>query len=571
MKLSKKLLYSAVVLATVVGPTVGSVAKFATGMGAVRADESVLARRTVKVQPETTKVIITKLQADEYNEDVLKSNGITNENGLPLSPEEWSQKLGKNVKPLAGVEFIAYKLDGLESELIANVKSQKTVESVDQVLGDKLENRKQVIGQTQVDGTITWNVTKENYGTYFVIESKKPETVSSAVAVPFEITLPMSESKGNGYLTEVNIYPKNVTSNTPKPGKDVENLGTNHSTANIGQEVSWFMKGTVPANMKDYESYVFTDTLDSRLDYVRVDHVKYGVLTLESGDYEVTEPQEGNRILKVKLTQQGIQKVATQYPNRVMLTDEEIKDIAKNTADRPFLEVKFTTRINKDVVLGKPVPNEIKIEFDNTSDKVSNPKPSTSPSDRPDVQTGGKKFKKVSKGDQAPLVGAEFNLLDASGSEIKWTTELMAANQAGIGEGKFVNPQLNKPIVMKSIDGGVFEIRGLSYKIDNPTAKAEELAKVTTGTTYKLKETKAPAGYVLLDQAIDFTVSQTSYNTTPTSIEIDRKDATPDTINNSKRPSIPNTGGIGTAIFVAIGVAIMAFATKGMKRRTEEN
>ncbi|HFE2331320.1 TPA: SpaA isopeptide-forming pilin-related protein, partial [Streptococcus agalactiae] len=120
-----------------------------------------------------------------------------------------------------------------------------------------------------------------------------------------------------------------------------------------------------------------------------------------------------------------------------------------------------------------------------------------------------------------------------------------------------------QPIKLKSHTDGTFEIKGLAYAVD---ANAEG-----TAVTYKLKETKAPEGYVIPDKEIEFTVSQTSYNTKPTDITVDSADATPDTIKNNKRPSIPNTGGIGTAIFVAIGAAVMAFAVKGMKRRTKDN
>ncbi|HEP1276043.1 TPA: SpaH/EbpB family LPXTG-anchored major pilin [Streptococcus pyogenes] len=569
MKLSKKLLYSAVVLATVVGPTVGPVAKFATGMGAVRAEETVLATRTVKGQPETTKVIITKLQADEYNEDVLKNNGITNENGLPLSPKEWNQKLGKNVKPLDGVEFTAYKLDGLDN--IEHIIKETTVEGVEKLIGNsEVDKRKVEIGQTSNGGQLIWNVAKEKYGRYFVVESKKPDNVSSAVAVPFEITLPMSESKGNGYLTEVNIYPKNITSDTPKPGKDVEKLGINHSSANIGQEVSWFMKGTVPKNMQDYEKYVFSDTLDEKLDFKDVEYVKYGELTLlENTDYTVTKPLK-DRILKVALTSEGIKKVANQYKDRQIVSDDEIKDISSNSAETPFLEVKFNTKINSKVVLGKPVPNEVEIEFDNTPDKVSNPKPSTPPSDRPDVQTGGKKFKKVDSSEKTLLDGAEFKLLTFGEVEVTWTEELILANKTAIDAGKFINPVQNQPIVMKSV-GGEFEIRGLSYKISNPDAGADVPAQVTDGTTYKIKETKAPEGYVLPERNIDFVVNQRSYNNTPTVIELDAGDSEPQKVKNNKRPEIPNTGGIGTAIFVVLGVIIMFVAARGMRRQKEDN
>lgn len=110
----------------------------------------------------------------------------------------------------------------------------------------------------------------------------------------------------------------------------------------------------------------------------------------------------------------------------------------------------------------------------------------------------------------------------------------------------------------------MFEIKGLSYGSEGQTAGQ--------GTsTYYLKETKAPAGYVIPEAPIEFTVNQTSYNKTPTTIDVNKADADPQEITNTKRPEIPNTGGIGTAIFVVLGIVLMVVAAKGMRSHKEEN
>ncbi|MFB1291252.1 SpaH/EbpB family LPXTG-anchored major pilin [Streptococcus pyogenes] len=552
MRLSKKLLYSAMAFTMLTSAIVVPVAQIIPS-STVRAE-------AIATIPEKTTVKIYKLQADNYTDEVLKNDGLRNENGSEVE----IGKLGTNVRGLGGVVFTAFKLtDGKTKEELKNL-------SIDE-LQKNYPNSKILNATANDTGLTTWELTKADNGRYWVVESTKPETVSNSVAVPFEISFPMSKSDGTGYLTEVNIYPKNVTSETPKSGKDVEKLGTNHASFNIGQEVSWFIKGTVPKNMKDYESYIFSDTLDSKLDFMSISYVKYGTLTLQDTvDYEATLPQADNRLFKVELTSTGIQKIANQYPNRTIVSDDEILDIQENTEQKPFLEVKFNTKINKTAVLGKAIPNSATIQFDNTPDKKINPKPSTPPSDNPDVQTGGIKFRKVDVTNKQALDGAEFELLTENEQKIIWTQELVDSNKVAIDAGKFVSPQVGQTIVMKSVNGE-FEIRGLSYKIDNPTATAATAVSSTVGTKYKLKETKAPAGYVIPEAPIEFAVNQTSYNKTPTTIDVDKADADPQEITNNKRPSIPNTGGIGTAIFVVVGVIIMFVAARGMRRQKEDN
>ncbi|GEM_PF-6324084 len=70
-----------------------------------------------------------------------------------------------------------------------------------------------------------------------------------------------------------------------------------------------------------------------------------------------------------------------------------------------------------------------------------------------------------------------------------------------------------------------------------------------------MKETKAPAGYQLLGKIVPFEVNAGSYGS---NLEIE----------NRTRPVIPETGGIGTLIFLVTGSALMFLVYKGYKRQT---
>lgn len=110
MKLSKKLLYSAVVLATVAGPTVSPVAQFATGMSVVRAEDE---RQVVTDIPTKTTVNVFKLVSEAYKEDVIKAGGIVNRDGAVISQEDLQAKLaaeGAQVKTLDNVTFNVYRI-----------------------------------------------------------------------------------------------------------------------------------------------------------------------------------------------------------------------------------------------------------------------------------------------------------------------------------------------------------------------------------------------------------------------------------------------------------------------------
>lgn len=83
---------------------------------------------------------------------------------------------------------------------------------------------------------------------------------------------------------------------------------------------------------------------------------------------------------------------------------------------------------------------------------------------------------------------------------------------------------------------------------------------------YELVETEAPKGYAKLTSPVPFTIGADS--TGETKLEAGKlTDAKGFTQVENKKVTIPQTGGIGTIIFTAIGLAIMASAIIAIKKR----
>lgn len=86
-------------------------------------------------------------------------------------------------------------------------------------------------------------------------------------------------------------------------------------------------------------------------------------------------------------------------------------------------------------------------------------------------------------------------------------------------------------------------------------------------TEYYLYETKAPAGYNRLTDAVKFKITAVYDNTgnscTSVTTQVDNNIAQEGlsiTVKNNKGASLPSTGGIGTTLFYVIGGGLMAVA-----------
>ena len=157
----------------------------------------------------------------------------------------------------------------------------------------------------------------------------------------------------------------------------------------------------------------------------------------------------------------------------------------------------------------------------------------------------------ISATNKVTIAGEEYATKDAAMAKVE---ELKVARDKAFVEANLSYTwvdDINQATKFTSNDQGQFEVKGLEYG------------------DYRAVETKAPAGYALPTNGGNFTFNiakgtYTSNGTIDYVADSAKKDAMQITNNDV---TIPQTGGIGTIIFTAIGLAIMASAIIAIKKR----
>ena len=536
-----------------------------------------------KTKPTSTKLYVHKLQSSSFNAE-LGTLGKAHD-GSKLSDDQITA-LGKTPKALNGVKFKYYKIDDDEKfdEMVKNPGSYKTEAQMTGFTGTEAKTAT-VNGEKGIlsaDGTNALDLSEGNY--WFIetgyekdaTDPDAPDNISSYIAVPFGITLPLTNvtkitvdnetyEPGTVWLKNVHTYPKNVTGNEPTPDKTVGNLINKHDTHNVGDTVTWYMNATIPTNIKDYTKFEFKDTLENMLDYVGNIEVKYGSgdktefeeleKTLDANtDYTIVEYNQETRTFEVKLTPTGIAKIA-----------ENIEGITN-----PKISVKFDTTLNKEAKVDTGNPNEYTLKFNNgntTEDKEK-------PSDKPRVYTGERKFVKTDSADRSVLAGAKFVVKNA-----KRTAEegQYLKKDETTGAISWVKTEAEATVFTTDANGEITVGKlQFTYAVKGKPADIEEveLDKTNQLNQYQLVETQAPKGYAKLDEPIEFEITPDSYKSG--AVKIDQGKAVDDTTNGThteiknKNLTIPQTGGMGTVLFTIVGISLMAGAVVAMKRNREE-
>ncbi|UJF16296.1 SpaH/EbpB family LPXTG-anchored major pilin [Jeotgalibaca sp. MA1X17-3] len=429
-----------------------------------------------------------------------------------------------NGKVLPGVSFTYFSVTAQQlMDMKANPGAFDTAAEVAAEVG----NNGTATAETDSNGQVTLPNLPE--GNYWIVENTKGTIVSSR-AVPFGLTLPFTNTDGNGYLENIYVYPKNTLEDLP----DLPEKTVYESNVAIGQLNTWTISMNIPEGIEDYDKFTFIDEIDSRLDFEGTQFVfvtATGAGLVEGEDYIISfndaagqvgnyGPLDGKTLtgtLTVEFTEAGRKKLANVDPKKV--------------------EIKFNTKVNKTAIMGQDIFNNVVIDFDNGNGDTGEYEPTTPPY----VNTGGKAFLKKDGSTDAALNGAEFKITNAQGQYV------ILGDEGAITFGTEADAT-----VFTSDADGKFEVRGLPY------------------ATYTLVETKAPAGYALpTNPETTFEIDAGSYYTNATEVTMwDTESNNPQMIVN-KKVTIPQTGGIGTMAFTLIGAALILFSIVFYKRSSK--
>lgn len=459
---------------------------------------------------------VTAFATTEQTYDIvltkIKMNDLTN----------WPKQTGED-----GTKYTGQKLDNIAGYFGAGATTLEGVHfEVHEYDSSKTGNIGTLVqeGKTNAAGQITFTGLKE--GKYIIVEDKTKSTIAgkeelaNSKAVPLVVELPVYKAEGGTFTTGDNalyVYPKNTVD---KPSIDkVVSEDAKHDTALIGETKTFKVTSTMPEGIKDYKKLTFTDKFSAGLTYTGNLVVKKGNTVVDPSNYSTD----------------GTSAVGTKAA-AISIAFKE--DYIKTLNPKDVITITYDAVINEEAVMGAANPNDVKLTYGTNPDSTKEVKPD----ENPELHTGGAKFVKKDQTTKAALKDAEFKVTNTEGKYLKQTV-----SNGKVVKNEWVSSQ-NDGTVIKSNNNGEFEVKGLPYGTAGN--------KNTEGsTTYKLVETKAPTGYALLTNAIEFTVSSDSYSNAQKL----------NTINNNK-VTIPQTGGIGSALVIAAGVLVVGLGFIAKRR-----
>ena len=323
-------------------------------------------------------------------------------------------------------------------------------------------------------------------------------------------------------LAGVTINPKTALPTVEKKVKDDEANTPNWQDSadyDIGDEVPFKLKGTLPANLSSYETYsiIFHDTLSAGFTYNDNAVVKVGDADVTAKFTITSSPNnDGTTTLTIECAD---------------VLHGNIPGVNKNT----LFEVFYSADLNEKAKIGpEGNPNEVYLEYSN--DPYGNSTGKTK-EDRVKVFTYELVINKIDGVTQDPLAGAKFTLSRKIADD---DYELVTT---------FTTNDTKTSFIWKGLDAG----------------------------EYRLEETDPPAGYNKLDAPIYITITARHdiESANPTLTELTSTKGTADvtsgviteTIKNNTGSVLPETGAKGTMWLIFGGAALVMVAAVFMITR----
>ena len=428
-------------------------------------------------------------------------------------------------RPLEGITFDIYFAAFLDDYLSGNVALPEPEEFDHSTLAEYT-----VI--TDENGRASINFTQHGMpdGVYLVVEREHPAI--KAPIDPFYVFIPTTAADGSGYEYEITVQPKNDVKGSVRIEKDINEIGKDSDSDDVYGKHTWIIGTNIPEDIANGKSFEISDTLDSRLDYIG--NAKVNVETADGQIVAGTLTPDTDYTITVN----DVDSLADGNPSDsfiLNLTDAGMgkihNTIGQNSFDDYMLRVYFDAQINANAKMGEAIPNQATLEYVNSVNFDFSVE-----SDKPVISTGGAELLKVdAANNNRVLSGAVFEVYrKATADEVtagaEGVTHISGVSAPVIKVAFYDNHTLqgDKVNSVASDENGSAAIYGLAYG------------------TYYLLETKSPAGYNLLDKAVELTVDGTTH--------MDEKIVT---VENVGGTVLPSTGGVGTTVFTFTGMLLV--------------
>lgn len=405
--------------------------------------------------------------------------------------------------PLEGAGFTVWKVNVPFSNTAEVQAAQKlTTAEAAAKLGDPVRNEQ----KTDSNGVATFGDLP--VGVYYVKETTVPE--GHVPGAPFLVFVPMTNPDTlTGWNYDVHVYPKNSENKAEKAVTDADQ--------NVGDVITYAITSDLPKPVAGgtISKYEVVDTLDSRVEVTPAGiSVAFSDGTpIPAGNYKATVE---NNVAKVVFNEEGLKLLTNNVEKRLVTTIKaKVKEIGDGSS-------------------------EIKNQATVISNNGAGSGDTTVPTNEVKTHYGKLKVVKNDK-DGKVLKGATFELYRCE-------------NQASLGKQVIIN---GTSAWTTGEDG--------SLLVDGLHVTDIENNDKTIAKKYCLKETKAPAGYELLPEPIEFTFTREDIATG----EDDAVTLTKKVENvKSVTPQLPLTGGAGIGLIVGLGALIIGAGAWYAKRNT---
>lgn len=355
------------------------------------------------------------------------------------------------------------------------------------------------------------------------------------------------------------VQPKSSVPSVDKEINDtLDGTYTEYEDFDINDIAYYKWTGYLPSNLSEYEVYFykFIDTMPTGIQFLQIDQ-----LYLEDPDgnrvhtfLDLHDDDASNDVLPA-----GITLNTENLPTFTLTIDDIHSAYAYVLGDHKVI-VKYSARITRDALYAEPMTNKVYVEYSNNPNDDQGGDHGKTPDDVAHAFTFSIAVDKYDADNaNTKLAGAEFKLYFErieNDTVVKYYAQVVTEEAIEAGEGANGVPFEEKDLgvvygwttdesaasILDTDENGALNVRGLDADI------------------YYLKETKAPAGYNLMESPVKIEIIPT-YNTAgeemsvTVSYKVDDRAQNSNVVGvrNSSGSTLPLTGGMGTTIFYIIG------------------